>query len=162
VTGGSICWWVAPAGGGGAASSPAGEAGAEGVVAVGVGVTVAALELRIAGTAGAASGGGAALVAGGGLAGLAAAISEGSSDGRRETFANEVLGAGPIAAPTATPVASIATASAAATRGEGVLASGAGLSASGALSRTPAMGSVGGVSRWSGMTGGRRGRARSA
>ena len=44
------------------------------------------------------------------------------SDGSRGTSwptAKEALGAGPIAAPTATPIASIAAASAAVTRGEG-------------------------------------------
>jgi hypothetical protein len=66
--------------------------------------------------------GGAVAPVGGGLvlAWPAAAISEGSSSGRRDAPAKEALGAGPIAAPTATPIASIPPASAALMRGEGV------------------------------------------
>ncbi len=49
---------------------------------------------------------------------VARAAIDGSSSGMRSP-ASDALGAGPIAAPTATPMASIAAASAAATRTEG-------------------------------------------
>jgi hypothetical protein len=52
-------------------------------------------------------------------AGLAAVSSDGSSSGSRETPASDALGAGPIAAPTATPIPSIPAASAAQMRAEG-------------------------------------------
>jgi hypothetical protein len=61
-------------------------------------------------------------VAGGGwtaVAGLEPAATSDGSSGVSSPTANDALGAGPIAAPTATPIASIAAASAAVTRGDG-------------------------------------------
>ena len=148
VTGGSVLALPLPAGvgvGEGVASAGAlvSELGA--VVLAGSCVAATLLCLRRclagAGVAVSATGGGCTLAAPVVLWRAAAptpSIRSSTGNGRPDDPAKEALGAGPIAAPTATPIASITAASAAVTRGEG--ASRGGLPAREGDSRLPRVG----------------------
>ena len=120
VTGGRVDFWTAPVLVDGGGELGVEEVGLEAVWCAGVWVLVEVL--------GAAAGGVAWGLTGGGWTGAAAgcaaawlcarAASEAISRGRRP-LAREACGAGPIAAPTATPITSIVAASAALARVEG-------------------------------------------
>jgi hypothetical protein len=128
VTGGSALALLLPAGVGvdvGAASDGAlvSELGAVALAGSCVAATLLCLRLAGAGVAVSATGGGwtlavAVVVLGRAPAPMPSARSS-TGSGKPDGPAKDVLGAGPMAAPTATPMASIAAARAAITRGEG-------------------------------------------